>query len=268
MVQLPSNAPRALSSHVVWKEKQPPNWDILSEEWLSDEPELESDFHYDQIALLLRLLQWYWRDRSDVYCSANTTVYFDPNQRTNRNFRSPDVYVVFGTVNRPRNSWMVWREGDRFPNVAFEMLSTATAKQDRETKKLIYQDTWKLPNYFWFHPETKEFKGFCLVDGQYEEIQPNAQGYLWSDQMELYVGIHTNGMLRLFSPDGDLILLRAEEAEQQVQQERSLNTQIQQNLDQERQRAEEESQRAEEERQRAERLAARLRQMGLDPDDF
>lgn len=264
MVQLPSNpsnASSALPSPTALEYQPSPNWDVLSEEWLSDEPELESDFHYDQIALLLRLLQWYWRHHPDVYCSANTTIYFDPEQRTNRNFRSPDVYVVFGALNRPRNSWMVWREGNQFPNVAFEMLSTATAKQDRETKKLIYQDVWKLPNYFWFHPETKEFKGFCLINGQYEEIQPNAQGHLWSDQMQLFVGIHTDGMLRLFAPDGALILSRAEEAEQEAKQERSLNSQIQQDLDQERQRAEAES-------QRAERLAQRLRQMGLDPDDF
>jgi hypothetical protein len=30
-----------------------PNWDLLCEEWDSDEPELESDFHREQIALLL-----------------------------------------------------------------------------------------------------------------------------------------------------------------------------------------------------------------------
>ncbi|MEB3312973.1 MAG: Uma2 family endonuclease, partial [Cyanobacteriota bacterium] len=37
----------------------------------SDEPPLESDFHRDQIDLLIRLLRWWWRDRNDVYVSGN-----------------------------------------------------------------------------------------------------------------------------------------------------------------------------------------------------
>ncbi|NET49651.1 MAG: hypothetical protein F6K09_13205 [Merismopedia sp. SIO2A8] len=97
-------------------------------------------------------------------------------------------------------------------------------------------------------------KGFRLVNQQYQEIQPNAQGHLWSDELNLFVGVHTDGLLRLFTAKGSLILSRAEEAEQQAKQERSLKEAAQQQLEQE--------------RQRAEQMAARLRQMGLDPDDF
>ncbi|NET49293.1 MAG: Uma2 family endonuclease, partial [Merismopedia sp. SIO2A8] len=139
--------------------KAVPQWDNCRDEWLSDEPELESDFHRDQIDLLLRLMRWYWRERNDVYFSGNTTVYYDPDQRTNRNFRGPDIYVVFGAEKRSRNSWMVWKEGDKYPDVVFELLSYSTAKTDRTTKKELYQNEWKLSNYFWFHQETKEFRG-------------------------------------------------------------------------------------------------------------
>ncbi|NEQ98927.1 MAG: Uma2 family endonuclease [Cyanothece sp. SIO2G6] len=254
----------------------------MGDEWLSDEPELESDFHRDQIDLLLRLMRWYWRDRNDVYCSGNTTVYYDPEQRTNRNFRGPDIYVVFGAESRRRNSWMVWREGDKYPDVVFELLSNSTATTDRTTKKILYQDQWRLPNYFWFHPETKEFQGFTLVGGQYQSIQPNERGHLWSDQMQLFVGLHSDDMLRLFTADGDLVRSEEEEerslrqlAQQQAgqerlraEQERSRAEQEQLRAEQERSRAEQETLRADQERFRAEQLAARLRQMGLDPDDL
>ena len=43
-----------------------PAWDMLDEEWMSDEPPLESDFHREQIYLLLHLLKYYWRNRNDV----------------------------------------------------------------------------------------------------------------------------------------------------------------------------------------------------------
>lgn len=221
-----------------------PNWGILTQEWDSDEPELETDFHRAQIDLLLRLMQWYWRHQGDVYCSGNTTVYYDEDQLTTRNFRGPDIFVVMGVDPRPRRSWMIWKEGGKYPDVVFELLSPSTAKTDRTTKKTLYQDIWRLPNYFWFHPDTKEFEGFKLVDHQYQAIEPNALGHLWSDQMELFVGLH-EGMLRLFSRSGELIPLEEEEAQAEAQQ------------------AQAEAQQAQE---RADLLAQKLRELGVDPD--
>ncbi|NER00270.1 MAG: Uma2 family endonuclease [Cyanothece sp. SIO2G6] len=223
-----------------------PAWDNSEDEWWSDEPQLETELHRAQIDRLLRLIKWHWRGQR-VYCSGNTTVYFDPEQATNRNFRGPDVYVVFDADPRLRKSWMVWREGNQFPNVVFEILSNATAKRDRTEKKQIYQDVWQLPNYFWFHPDTKEFRGFQLVNGIYQALQPNEQGQLWSDQMQLFVGMHTDGMLRLFQPNGELVPLPEEEAEERATQ------------------AEERARQAEE---RARQLTERLRQLGIDPDEM
>jgi len=223
-----------------------PAWDNADDEWWSDEPQLETELHRAQIDLLLRLIKWHWRGQR-VYCSGNTTVYFDPEQSTNRNFRGPDVYVVFDADPRLRKSWMVWREGGQFPNVVFEILSNATAKADRTTKKDIYQDIWQLPNYFWFKPDTQEFRGFQLVNRIYQALQPNERGHLWSDQMQLFVGLHRDGMLRLFTRDGELVLLEEEE-------ERSRRELTQRQLQQE--------------QQRAERLAERLRQLGINPDEI
>ena len=282
MVQRPSQTspptsawPSAQSSGPVHELNTLPKWSISEDEWLSDEPELESDFHRDQIDLLLRLMRWYWRQRSDVYFSGNTTVYYDPDRRTNRNFRGPDIYVVLGAEKRSRKSWMVWKEGGKYPDVVFELLSDSTAKVDRTTKKELYQNQWKLSNYFWFHPETKEFQGFTLVNGMYQAIQPNRHGHLWSDQLELFVGLHNDDKLRLFTASGSLILLPEEEerslkeaTQQQLQEERSLKEATQQQLQEERSLREEAQRREQIALQRAEQLAARLRQMGLDPEDF
>jgi Uma2 family endonuclease len=277
MVQLPSKPSMAdpassVPGNASVQDEDDIQWDILSEEWLSDEPELESDLHRDQIDLLLRLMKWYWRDRNDVYCSGNTTVYYDESQRTNRNFRGPDIYVVLDADPRRRNSWMIWREGGKYPNVVIELLSNSTAKVDRTTKKELYERVWRLPNYFWFHPYTQEFQGFQLVNQQYQPLAPNAQGHLWSEELKLFLGVHDD-CLRLFTPSGELILTeaeqerqRAEQERQRAEQERQQAEQERQQAEQERQRAEQERQRAEQERQRAERLAQRLRELGIDPD--
>jgi len=66
--------------------------------------------------LLIRVLEYHWRDRTDVYLGGNMFIYFDPNQQKNRNFRGPDFFVVKGvTDQRPRHSWVIWEEEYRTP---------------------------------------------------------------------------------------------------------------------------------------------------------
>ncbi|GAB4351361.1 MAG: hypothetical protein OHK0047_45090 [Leptolyngbyaceae cyanobacterium] len=69
----------------------------------------------------------------------------------------------------------------------------------------------------------------------YQPIEPAIDGKLWSEQLELYLGV-ADHYLRFFTPEGELILT-AEEAEIQ-------------------------------ERQRADRLAAKLRELGFDPNQI
>ncbi|NJP09055.1 MAG: Uma2 family endonuclease [Leptolyngbyaceae cyanobacterium RU_5_1] len=214
----------------------------------SDEPPLETDLHLQQIILLLECLNWWWQDpaginktaRNDFYASANTTIYFSEKQLKSRDFRGPDFFVVLGVEHRPRKSWVVWAEDGKTPNVIIEVLSESTAAVDRGLKKQLYQDVLKVYDYFWFDPDTLEFAGFCLVNGQYQSLKPTEQGWLWSEQLQLFLGIYEN-KLRYFTPEGQLIPSLTEAALAAEQ-------------------------RAEQETQRADRLAAKLRELNIDPD--
>ena len=84
-----------------------------------------------------------------------------------------------------------------------------------------------------------EFEGFHLVDGNYQVLQPTEQGWLWSQQLELFLGIFGN-KLRFFTARGDLL----PSPEELVEQER---------------------QRAELAEQEIARLKDRLRTQGLEP---
>jgi Uma2 family endonuclease len=203
----------------------------------SDEPELESDLHREQIDLLIRLLKYYWRDRQDVYITGNLTVYFNEQQLKNRDFRGPDVFVVMDAEKRDRKSWVLWGEGGKYPNLVIELLSSSTAKVDRGKKKQLYQDVWRLPNYFWFDPYSLEFAGFKLVNGKYEAIPHTDSGLLWSDQLELYLGIQER-QLRWFNADGEIVPLPEEQ--ERLAKEQAI--------------------------QRAERLEEILRSQGIDPN--
>jgi Uma2 family endonuclease len=178
----------------------------------SDEPPLETDYHREQIDLLIRLLKYFWRDRPDFYISGNLTVYYNAQKIKSREFRGPDIFVVLDVEKKDRRSWTIWEEGGKYPNLVIELLSKSTEKVDRGAKKNLYQDVLRVPNYFWFHPETLEFAGFHLVDGNYQAIAPTETGMLWSDQLELYLGIHQN-QLRWFTNNGELIPSAEERAD-------------------------------------------------------
>ncbi|MFN6513689.1 MAG: Uma2 family endonuclease [Nostoc sp. CreGUA01] len=199
----------------------------------SDEPPLESDLHLRQIILLLQSLEWLWQDRNDFYTAGNLTIYYSPHQKKSEYFRGPDLFVVLGTERKARKSWVVWEEYGKYPNVILEILSESTVKTDKGLKKEIYQDTFRTPNYFWFDPYTLEFAGFHIVDGKYQPLQANEEGHLWSEQLGLYLGIHQQ-LLRWFTVDGQLVPT-PEEAAAQAQE-------------------------------KAERLAAKLRELNIDPD--
>jgi Uma2 family endonuclease len=213
----------------------------------SDEPEMESSLHYLQLALLVSCLDWLWRDREDYFIGANLTVYYSQQQLRNREFRGPDFFVAKNTVKRPRRSWVVWQEDGKYPDIIIELLSDSTAKVDRQEKKVLYQNRFRTPEYFWFSPEDLELAGFRLNGEVYYPIISNESGLLWSDVLGLYLGIYNN-QLRYFSPEAELI---------PTPEEAALQAQI---------LAETERQRAETERQRAERLAEQLRALGINPD--
>ncbi len=209
---------------------------------MSDEPPLETELHLRQLVLLIQSLEWWWRDRQDFYAFGNLTIYYSPHQRKSENFRGPDFFVVLGTERKSRKSWVVWEEDGKYPNVIVEILSPKTADTDRGLKKQIYQEIFRTPDYFWFDPYNLEFKGFQLIAGQYQELQANADGWLWSQQLGLYLGIHQS-QLRFFTTEG-LLLPTPEEVAAQAESQ------------------------LEQEKQRSERLAQRLRDMGVDPSEL
>ncbi|WP_239033145.1 Uma2 family endonuclease [Leptothermofonsia sichuanensis] len=165
---------------------------------------METELHLRQLVLLIQCLEWLWRNRQDFYAFGNLTIYYSPHQRKSEEFRGPDFFVVLGTDRKPRKSWVVWEEKGKYPNVIVEILLPKTAGADRGTKKQLYQDTFRTPDYFWFDPYSLEFKGFHLVDGSYQELLPNERGWLWSEQLKLFLGIQ-DSQLRFFTPEGQLV---------------------------------------------------------------
>jgi Uma2 family endonuclease len=171
---------------------------------LSDEPEMESSLHYMQLLLLVTCLEWAWQERDDFFIGATLSIYFSRQQLKNHDVRGSDLFLVKNTTREPRNSWVVWEEDGRYPDLIIELLSDSTANTDRTLKRDLYAERFHTPEYFYFSPDTLEFAGFRLDINKYKPITPNVQDWLWSETLGFFLGID-NRQLRYFSLDGALL---------------------------------------------------------------
>jgi Uma2 family endonuclease len=232
---------------------------------LSDEPEMESSLHYMQLLLLVTCLEWAWQERDNFFIGANLTIYFSRQQLKTRDFRGPDFFLVKNTHRAPRNSWVTWEEDGRYPDLIIELLSDSTANVDRTLKRDLYAERFHTPEYFYFSPDTLEFAGFRLDINKYQPIAPNAQGWLWSETLGFFLGIHER-QLRYFSLEGILLPTPQEAAKNEIlkaNQARLIAQQAQQVAEQERQVAEQERQIAQQAKTELRELQEKMRSLGI-----
>lgn len=256
---------------------------------------METHAHMMQIVMLLTSLLFAWRGRTDYFASGNLSIYYPVSDaRTGRTvrrklrFRGPDFFVVLDALPKlERNSWVVQNEGGKYPDVIVEVLSRRTRAADRGKKKDIYERIFRTPEYFLFDPMKSTLEGYRLVRGRYRPITADARGHLPSARLGFSLGLHDSKelgrkMARLFTPEGDLVPLPPEAAEQamrateheaaRAERETERAEREAARADREAARAGREAARAEREAARAERaerekeaLLARLRALGVDP---
>ena len=182
---------------------------------------LETDWHRLEMNLLIESVTYYWRHRADYFVGGNMFIYYNEEHARNVDYRGPDFFFVRDSqLNPSRPYWAVWLENYKFPNLIIELTSPSTAEIDRVIKKDIYEKIFKTNNYFIFDPADNHLEGWHLENGSYVELQPDERGWLWCDELGLWLGNwygkfqgKLNTYLRLFDKEGNLVPLFSEAAE-------------------------------------------------------
>jgi hypothetical protein len=141
-----------------------------------------------------------------------------------------------------------WEEAGVIPQVVFEIRSPSNTIAVM-TRKFRFYERYGVEEYYLYDPDTGELSGWQRQGETLEEVEP-MEGWV-SPRLGVRFELD-RGELQLYLPDEERFATYVELMEQR---------------EQERQRAEQERQRAEQERQRAERMAARLRALGIDPEE-
>nr|WP_245863227.1 Uma2 family endonuclease [Candidatus Viridilinea mediisalina] len=208
-------------------------------------PMADNTKQFREIMTIQGNLDGLFRERSDVFVAGDLLWYPVEGRPDIR--RPPDAMVVFGRPKGDRGSYRQWVEAGIAPQVVFEVLSPGNSLSEMAAK-LEFYDIYGVEEYYLYDPDNDDLSGWQRIDDRLKVIA-DLDG--WTS---LRLGIrfaHEPDRIRMYLPDGRPFLSFVE---------------LQRKMEAEQQRAEQERQRAELQYQRAERLAARLRELGLDPD--
>lgn len=191
----------------------------------------------------------------------NSGIYFRYTDPPLLGCKAPDWFYVPNVPPMPagtyRRSYVLWQE--TIPPLMIIEFSSGDGSEERDRtpwtgKFWVYERSIRPAFYAIFVVSTGQLEAHRLVEDRFEAMQPNDRGHFRINALGIELGVWqgtycaaTMSWLRFYDSDGRLLPTAEERAEQ------------------ERQRAEQECQRAEQERQRAEVLAAKLRELGVDP---
>ena len=158
-----------------------------------------------------------------------------PVEGDNQTRQAPDVMVVFGVSKGDRGSYKQWCENNIAPQVVFEILSPGN-RFGEMLKKQAFYDTYGVEEYYIYDPDRHDLS--ILVRSERGDLHLIAESV--DDWVSPRLGIRFQmgeDTLTLWRPDGQPFSTLMEEIQRTAQ-----------------------------ERERADLLAARLRELGIDPE--
>lgn len=244
---------------------------------------------FDYIVLIKLGLEARFAQSPTVFVAGDLLWY--PTEGNNRLCVAPDVMVAFGRPKGYRGSYLQWNEDNIAPQVVFEIVSPSNTFSEM-TRKFAFYEQYGVQEYYLYDPFDGEFSGWKRSeDGQ--KLEPIANIEDWISPFLDTRFVLTDGELEMFLPDGRKVLnyvdleyeyraelLRAEKESRRADREERRAARESERAEKEAERAMKETERAEKEaeradaerrakedaEQKAERLAAKLRELGVNPE--
>jgi Uma2 family endonuclease len=242
----------------------------------------DNTLQFEWIVALQGNLDLLFADNPDVFVAGDHLIY--PVEGDDLTRQAPDVYVAFGRPKGHRGSYRVFMEDRIFPQVIFEVWSPSNTAERMNEKRKFYEK-YGAEEYYVVYPDFPEYlQGWVRAAGASELVAvPEMNGFV-SPRLGIRFA-SVRGAIAVFLPDGSPCrtlqlgtLQRETQSFADEAAERADTAQLE--ADAQRARAEAAEGEAEDarrevqqivaqrnaERERAERLAAKLRELGLDPD--
>lgn len=215
-------------------------------------PMADNTKQFEWIVTIKEGLELLLADDPNVFIGGDLLWY--PVKGDNKIRVAPDVLVAFGRPKGHRGSYRTWEENNIAPQVVFEILSPGNTPKEM-VDKLKFYDRYGVEEYYLYDPDSIELSGWIRSGTALEPVE-DMQGWR-SPRLRIRFEIFGEN-LHLFRPDGEEILPPLE-----IGKDRQLARQEAAAAEQ---RAFTAEQRAIAAEQRAEKLAAKLRELGINVD--
>lgn len=225
------------------------------------QPMSDNTKQFRWIVIIKENLEILFANVADVFVAGDLLWY--PVEGNNKLCQAPDAMVVFGRPKGERGSYKQWEEANIAPQVVFEILSPSNRVKDMAKKLLFYQQ-YGVEEYYIYDPNSIELTGLLRLENTLEVIE-EINGWM-SPRLGISFQLKED-TLEIYRPNGERFLTPVEldQLRLQEKQEKEL---AQAQAEIERQRAETERQRAEKAEAKAQRLAEKLWEMGIDPNQL
>jgi Uma2 family endonuclease len=212
------------------------------------EPRSGNTIQYQYIIAMQVGLDAMFAENPDVLVAADLLWYPVEGRPDIKN--APDVMVAFGRPKGGRGSYRQWEENGVAPQVVVEIAPPGATIAEMRLKRMFY-DRYGVLEYYEYDPDN----GTLDVWTRQKSALRNA---FFSDEwrsplLSATFRLEVNGGLTVYRPNGDRFPRPVE---------------IRALADMAEAWAERERRRAEQERERAERLAAKLLELGIDPEQI
>jgi hypothetical protein len=211
-------------------------------------------------------LQWDWMvkivgELREVFAGQRVFVAGDlfwyPVQGEPKTRMAPDALVAFDRPAGYRGSYKQWEEDGVPPAVVFEVMSPSNTRKEM-AEKLKFYERHGASEYYLIDPDRETVLGYVRDDGVLRNVTPMT-GFV---SPALGIRFEDADGVKLFTPDGREFRTREDRvSEIQVELQRTAAA-----FEDERRRAIEEQRRADAAGKLAELFAAKLRELGVDPD--
>jgi Uma2 family endonuclease len=220
-------------------------------------PMADNTKQFDWIVKIKENLERIFHDNPDVFIAGDLLWY--PEEGNNKIRIAPDAMVVFGRPKGHRGSYRSWEENYIPPQVVFEVLSPGNRRAELDGKFQFYQK-YGVEEYYIYDPDRIRLNGWIRTGNILIPIA-NMDG--WTSPLLKILFELASDDLAIYCPDGTRFLSLFEsdqiaKANYQRAETESRKVEV------ERRKAEAEHQRADAECREKERLAAKLRELGIE----
>ena len=211
------------------------------------QPIAENTLQFKWIVLIKEGLETLFHRNPNVFVAGDLLWYPVKGQPKIR--QAPDVLVVFGRPKGKRGFYLQWEEEGIAPQVVFEVLSPGN-RFNQMLHKFRFYEWYGVEEYYIYDPDSGDLEGWQRQDKGLEEIA-QMNGYVSRRLGIRFEPGEGPNNLTIIGSDGERFATHQELKERaQAAQERAQATQ----------------ERAQAEQERAERLAARLRELGIESE--